>query len=180
MSTKTSKKTEEIKNNLFSSDEKKVLQALEKVKKKGDYTFIEPLLMLAIDNESSEIKRQANEILSSLKISEAENELFRLMKDEKFEEYRPILLSFLWNSGFFPTDRLLTLTNFLLTGDFLTALEALTVIENMESPFDEVQLTESLALTKTHLLKHPDEDTNDLVMSLYDVLSRFQQEEDER
>jgi len=177
MATKTNKKIEEIRTNLFSSDEKIVLKALENVKKKGDYTFIEPLFLLTQNQDNISIKNEATSILQSLKISDAENELFRLMKEEDYYDQRGLFLSYLWNSGFFPTDRILTLTNYLLEGDFLTALEALTVIENMESPFDDEQLIEALGLTKTYLLKNPNAETTDLVISLFEVLSRFQKED---
>lgn len=177
MATKTNTKIEEIRTSLFSSDEKKVLKSLEKVKKKGDHTFIEPLFLLATTHENQDIQNEATNLLQSLKISKAEGELFRLMQEEDYYDQRALLLSYLWNSGFFPTDRILVLTNYLLEGDFLTALESLTVIENMESPFDEEQLTEALGLTKTYLLKNPNAETNDLVISLFEVLSRFQKEE---
>lgn len=176
MAVKTNKRIEKIRTDFFSTDDRMVMKALEKSKSNGNHTLVEPLLILRTTHQDEDIVQLADEILKSFKISNAEDELLRLLDDEKYVNSRHIILSALWNSGFFPSDSLLKITSHLLSSDFFTALEALTVIENMEEPFDEVQLIESLADTKSFMLQNPESAINDLVMELYNILSGFEQE----
>lgn len=176
MSTKTIKKLDQIRKNLFSSKDKVVLQAILDVKKYGDYTFIEPLFLVLSTHEEVEIHFAASELLKSLKVENAEKELLRLLAEDEDQESKKFYLSYLWNSGFYPFDAVHTITKYCVEGDFETILEGITVIENMEGPFNKKEIQEAVKIAKTHLDNNPDEDKKDLVLSLYEVLSKFEKE----
>ena len=173
MSTVANKKLDQIRKNLFSSDDQVVLKAVSDVKEHGDHTFIEPLFLILSTHDDSEVHFEISELLKTLKVENAEKELLRLLAEDSDVFNRKYYLSYLWNSGFFPFDAVHIITKYCLEGDFETILEGITVIENMEAPFNKKQLDEAINITKAHLLANPDEDKKELVLSLYGILSDF-------
>lgn len=131
---------ESIKTDLFSSEEVIVAAALSKAKKHGDHTLIMPLIEVYAEGEDEKIKAQIGSMLGSLKVSGADEPFIDALKDKRFVHIRHELLSFMWNSDLQPVDYISEIATAAIEGDYLTAFEALTLIDTMEGPFPDDQL----------------------------------------
>ncbi|NQX91402.1 MAG: hypothetical protein HRT74_04575 [Flavobacteriales bacterium] len=134
---------ETLLKDLFSADEKLVLRSIERAKKHADVSFIEPLLL--VQKEGSEIVAgKVDEILSEIKMTDAEDALMYALKDDRFKAQQGNILRYLWSSGFEPSHQLATIVNVAIEGDYMTALEGYTLIEQFSGAVDDDQLMQSL------------------------------------
>lgn len=161
----------EIKKDLFSPVEETVLAAVTKAEKYGDATFIEPLLQVYISTEVEEVKEAVSQMLSSLKVSDAEAELVAALENPKFIDYRADILSFIWESGFHPIEHVALFARIATSGSYMETLESLTVIEQFEPPMQEDSLIEALIEVRTYLADKPDPEKKDLLVVMHTVLS---------
>ncbi|NNE55129.1 MAG: hypothetical protein HKN32_03845 [Flavobacteriales bacterium] len=157
---------------LFSSEEKTVLSALGKLKTKGDLTVVEPMLNVYLDSEGK-IREEIHSMLGELKISKAETPILDLALDEKFKAIRADMLYFVWNSGFQPNDRLNDIVTIGLNGDYMTAVESLTVLDTLEGPFEEPDLMEAQLTVKEFMVTHKEDDRMDLASSIFKKLKEL-------
>lgn len=134
---------ETILSDLFSSDEKLVIRAIDRTKKHADESFIEPLLLVHKEG-SEDVKEKVNDILGSLKTSAAEEPLALALNDERFNSQHEDILRFLWSSGFQPVDHLPLVTRSMINGDYMTGVEGMTLIEQIADHIDDDLLMESL------------------------------------
>ena len=169
---KRKKELQEIKNNLLSSQDVLIQEGIKKTRKKGDHTLIHPLLT-AFQNSEGKTKEDLREMLSSLKISAAENELVNALDSEEFDLIKADILSFIWNSGFQPLDHIHDITRIAVNGDYLCALEALTLIENLDGLFQEEFVLESTVEIRNYLNEKPDEDKKPLLVSLLQIIEKL-------
>ncbi len=61
-------------------------------------------------------------------------------------------------------------TRIAVDGDYMEALEALTVIENLEGPFEEHTVLESLLKLKTYLDEDVDEEKKTLISTIQQIV----------
>ena len=170
---KKKKKLKEIKSELLSSQEVLVKNGLKNLQKHGDDTLIHPLLQAYINVENESLKKEIHGILCSLKISLAEEQLVEALSMEEFNTIQGEILSFIWNSGFEPIDHIHTISKVAINGDYMTALEALTLAENIEGVFQEELVLESTVEIRNHLNDHPKDEKNSLLISLLGVLDSY-------
>lgn len=129
---------------LHSGNENKVSAALKALQSIGDVTILKPIaeILLNLDKKSA-TRSEYIEFLSSLKSSDAIEEVMEIVRDDKFASIRQEILGTIWNS---PLDYSYFLPEFVeiaVDGNFMEALECLTIIENMEGPFEERHILES-------------------------------------
>ena len=164
------KQFEEIKTDLFASQDVIVENALKKVEKMGDHSFIHPLLHVLMENENENIQDKISKMLSELKVSKAEDELLSALEDEVFIKIHGQILSFIWNSGFQPADHIATITQVAIQGDYMAALEALTLLDNIDGPFQEEHIMESTIELRNYLMENSDSDKKDLLVAMLNLL----------
>lgn len=176
---KPNKKVKEsILKDLASNDERKVLAALEATSENGDERMILLLLTLYRDADSETAKERVESMLSSLKLSAAEDVLLDALDDEEFTAIHSNILSFLWNSGFQPVDALDLITRRSLEGDYMTAVEGLTLLESINTVPDEESLYQALITIRAFLDAHKESDHElySLALSIFEVLARFEKQ----
>lgn len=140
----------QIKTDLASKDEKKILKAIKSSKTNGDKSLIRPMIEL-YKLEMDAVSREVTELLSSLKDSTVTDEIIAILNDDDFIDQRQIVLSTIWNA---PVDYSYYLAEFVaiaVDGSFLEALECLTIMENMTGPFEERHVLESQLHLKEYL-----------------------------
>jgi len=168
---------EKLKSQLFSSDETAVLSALKTVSQEGSRFMVEPVLELLVRTNSSDVREVVISQLSQLKIGEMEALFVQKIQSEDFKEYRKELVACMWNSGMNPVDHLHVFTKLATEGDYMTALEVLTLIENLEGPFDHESLTDAFSDVSIYVNEAPADDPKlDLIKSIYGILYAFQEE----
>ena len=59
------------------------------------------------------------------------------------------------------------------SGNFMVILEALTVLENLEGPFNDEDLFQGSTLIQEQIYESNDEKTKELLQSMYNVIQEF-------
>lgn len=138
-----SKKSIEIKKDLFAATPELVLKAVHAARKSGDDSLIEPLLQVMLDTDDETVRQSIHQMLSELKISSAEQALLAAAEDDRFLAIRADILSFIWSSGLQPDYALEALSRAAISSDFQVAFEAQTIMDTLEGPFEEEHVMEA-------------------------------------
>lgn len=144
----------------------KVTTALDALQVYGDDSIIESLVQ-AIDKQSDEKSiAEIVEFLSSLKSSSATTHVMNIVRNPAYAHQLNRVLSTIWNSPLDYTPYLAEFVKLAVRNDFLTTLECLTILENLEGPFDEASVLESqLQLKEYHEGLHPKNQQKDQLIS---------------
>lgn len=161
-------KVQKLLTDLRSEDKDKVVRALARVEKEGDYRAIPGMVDAMLNHPDSAVEQKASQLLRQLKSTRAIEPLIAMINDSRTKEVRPILVSAFWESGFDVSEYLLLFVSLAIRDSYFTCLECLTVIENMPPPIPEDDLEEGLEMLK-EALESPSE-KDDLLRSLQDVL----------
>lgn len=136
-------KIKQLIDELTSGNQAKISVSIKALQANGDITILEPMVALLRTDLSAKIKGEVLEFLSSLKDTSAVDEIMRILKDSNYEQVRQQLLSTMWNSPLNYSYYLPEFVEIAVEGDFMEALECLTIIENLEGPFEERHVLES-------------------------------------
>lgn len=174
MTKDTSKKSQLLIEDLFSTKRDTVKAALIKIPTQGNSAMIIPLLKTYISWESDEdIQSGIAKILAQLKTESAVPELVEALDDPEFDSIRALILSSFWHSGIYPINDLNVLVRHAIRGDFFVTLEAITVIENIEAPMDIEMIQDAIFDIDDFLDEHPEEMHSELLVQLKKVLTLF-------
>ena len=124
------------------------------------------LIALLCDAANKDFKE---ETLLTLKKEKAGDLLIDAIKKSDKEEYVHILVSACWESEINFSGNLAYFTELVMHPDYLVSIEAITVIENMEGPFDENDLKNSISQLKQYKTQLTNEQLV-LINDLIDVL----------
>ena len=130
--------------NLNSKDDKKVVAELDRAEKKGDIKWVLPLLQAFRDRKNDEIRERMGDILSTIKLSGAEQIYIEALESGEGENIEADILRFIWSAGFDPSNKLDLVTRIATKGDFRAAMEGLTIIEQCETIEEEHLLLEAI------------------------------------
>src|SRR5574343_279078 len=135
---------------LMSGNEAKASASIKALQANGDSSILEPMAALLMTDLSPKIREEIVEFLCSLKDSSAVDEMMRLVNDSDYLPIRQQLLSTIWNSKLDYTYFLPDFVEIAVDGDFMEALECLTIIENIAGPVEERHVLEA----KLHLREY--------------------------
>jgi hypothetical protein len=102
---------------------------------------------------------------NNLSASDAQETMIQILMDPENYSIRQALLSTIWNSRLDYSSFLAEFVEMAVEGDFLEALECLTIIENLEGPFEESDILESQLHLKEYLESGSKNDQKDLLIS---------------
>lgn len=172
MTNQNTKKGTALIAELFSTDPAKVMSALEKIPEKGDHTMVVPLLKTyRVWENEDEIRKQIAKIMYELKTETAIPELIAALDDPDFEDYRAFLISIFWNAGIFPVTHIDVLVRHAIKGDYMVALEVLTVVENIEAKMEPEMLQDAMFDIDEHIEMYPDDAHIELLEELKQILT---------
>ena len=149
----TSKKVQKIIEDLQSRDERKVIGALKKVPHDGNNEVILPMLQLLATSPSSDIQLLLEKSLYNLKDQSCIGPLIDALNEKELIPIRAEILTCIWQSGLDASEDLEFLIQLAIDGDFMTAVEVMTIIDNMEG-FPDEPLTNSIKLMDNALDAH--------------------------
>lgn len=161
-----------LKKDLFATSEEIVMKALKKLKTSGDRSVIEPMIQV-YSKSTGKIQTELKQMLSELKVSEADDILLNAALEDKYQSIRADLLSFVWNGGFQCNHRLKDIAWIGLNGDYMTTLESLTLLDTLDGPFEEADLMEAQIMIKEFLIANKEDERVDLVTSIHETLRGF-------
>jgi hypothetical protein len=136
------KKLKAILDDLSSGDSKKMLKALKSLETHGEASVIPALVDCLLANPDPVVEKEVLEFLSSLKDSSAAVEMMDVIADPTYLPIRQKLLTTIWNTKVDFSDYIDEFVEIAVDGDFMEALDCLTIIENLEGPFMEENILE--------------------------------------
>lgn len=143
---------------LESSENKKVSQAIKSLEKYGDASVIRPLCEMLLKGLPEKQEGAIVELLSSIKDTSVVVEMMEVIEEKKFLPVRQKLLSAIWNMKVDFSGYIDEFVGIAVQGDFMEALDCLTIIENLEGPFLEEDILESQLHLKNFLESKEEKD----------------------
>ena len=141
MEKKNNRLTNIIKD-LASNEEKKVLTAIKQLRKHGKREALIPLIEVLASSANEDIKTQILSLLIDLKDQSVVEDLILAIENDQFAELRPTLISILWQSNLNASEYLSSLINQAIHGDYMTAVEVMTVVDSFDDTFHEADVEE--------------------------------------
>jgi hypothetical protein len=136
---------------LISGDDNKAIAALKSLEANGDVSILPVLAVLLKTDLSDKLRLEILEFMNGLKETSAIPVFMELLRDEDNLSIRQELLTVAWSAKLDFTPYLSDFVSIATEGDFMEALECITVIENMEGPFSEQQILESQLFLKEYI-----------------------------
>ena len=127
----------ELRIQLMSSDESIALNAIEQLKINGKASAISPLLEVLASSSHESMKKEAREMLSAMRVKNAEEELVQALFEEKFKSIQVEILLFLWSNGFSAAGQLHVLVEVAVKNGLQGMLELLSILEVEEGVYSE-------------------------------------------
>lgn len=168
---KDSKIIQQLKSELTATDETKLLKTLEKVKSKGNDQMIEPILNLFSSTTHNSVKGAVKGLLNELKTIDGTIFLIERLKSSN-NELKEVILGALWSAGLNPIEYLPEIVEVACNGNYMVAFEAVTVLENLEGPFDEEKISESKLIINDYFAE-PKEETKQLVSVILGLINEM-------
>ncbi len=137
---KKSNQLNNIISDLSSSNEKKVFTALKQLRKHGKKEAILPLINTLHITKNEEVKNQITSLLFDLKDQSVIEELIKAIKDDKYTEEKPVLISIFWQSSLEASEHIATFVKEAIKGDYMVGIEVLSVIDNYDATFQETEI----------------------------------------
>lgn len=122
--------------NLRSGNPEIVIQSIEELKEKGTAGHFTVLMNLLHETSHSEIKKKIISLFAELKSTDTVPLLMSSIQNKEYSEERKDLVSCCWQNGMNYSSYLPVFVDLVINEEFPTALEALTVIENMYGKID--------------------------------------------
>ena len=166
---KLSKEQQEVIAQLYSSSDSKVLKAIDDLRELGNENTLPPLLNLLKTTESETVREEIFRYLNELKSQKGLHYIIEAIEDESFAIFKGELIQSLWESGAECKPYLTQMVRIAQEEDFMVALEAVTVIEAMNPPFDPTLLNQLADQTEASMALE-DGIKSDLLKSLVTLL----------
>mgnify|MGYP001197470050 CR=1 FL=1 len=162
----------QIKADLASDNSSIVSKALIKTKAKGNEELITPLVGLYKTTKDIKLKKEVKNIFSELKNKDCVDFLLPHLKEDN-DEVKELILFSMWSSGIDMTDYIVELIEHSCDGGFMVILEALTVLENLEGPFNDEVLFQGSTIIQEKLYESEDDKKKELLQSMSNVIQAF-------
>ncbi|NNC84004.1 MAG: hypothetical protein HKN79_10540 [Flavobacteriales bacterium] len=173
MAEKKSKTLKQAILDLFDKDDSKVMKALKTITKSGTADEIPALMDVYVKAEEGPIKEELTKMLSSMKLEGGDVALVGLLREERFKEHHPFILTSIWNSGYQPVEHLDVIVNAGLRGDYMTAFEVLTILENLEPPFDMDVIAVASLNVDDYLEEKEQDERTPIILQIKEVLDQY-------
>ncbi|MFA5574255.1 MAG: hypothetical protein WC994_04290 [Brumimicrobium sp.] len=173
-------KTKAIINDLLFGDEEKALKAINEIKAEGDDNLILPLIELWNDTDSPKIEDAILELISDIKSTTSSEKVMEALTNPKFEKLHLPLLTTIWNSDVDYSEYLTDFVSIATQKDFMNTLECLTIIENLNGPFEEHHILDSQIILREYAEKHQNTKDVDpkklqLLQEISEILIQFEE-----
>lgn len=136
---------------LYSNNPQKSIEAIDEIAANGNCSYLPMLIDTLLNNENIEIKHKITTLLSEIKHKDAVNELIKAIENPKYLPIQETLTRVCWENGLDYSPHLSTFVKLLINGEYMTAFEAFTVIENTEEKITEASMNEYLQQLRSAL-----------------------------
>lgn len=147
---KTTLKIAKLLSDVQSGVPAKVKTALDALQVSGNDSVIEPLIQAIKLQTEEESIAEIIEFLCSLKSTSASKEVMACLNNPELADMKIQILSTIWNSPLDYSEYVAEFVSMAVEGDFLVVFECLTILENLNGPFEEADILESQLLLKAY------------------------------
>lgn len=145
------KKIQQLLADIQSENPTKAVKAIRALEAYGNNSALDPLMKFWKNVTDSEIDSALAEFFAALKDTDSRHEIMVVLLNDEDEAFRIKLLTSVWNSKVDFSDYLAQFVRLAAEGGFMETLECLTVIENLDGPFEEEQFFEAQIALKHYL-----------------------------
>jgi hypothetical protein len=140
---KPKKKTDtELLKRLWSDDSGKALSALRELRMVGHCDYLPELLRLLNETRNEEVRKELALFLCDIRDRGCIPYIIDSLKDDQYKQVKNIIVSSCWQSRLNYSNHIDTFIQIFIREDYLTALEAFTVIEESMLDIPEEKITE--------------------------------------
>ncbi len=150
-SQKKTKKVTELINALLKNESKIQIQAIKDLKIHGNETAIEPLVKLYVESNNNVVKSEITDLLNTVKSNNVQGAVIDCLMNPDYESAYQMILSSIWNSNLDYSDYLNEIVETAVNGDFMLAMECLTIFENMDIVLSEEKVMPALVTINQYL-----------------------------
>ncbi len=171
---------QEILKQLSSNDIDIVKGAIEQIKQEGDISISSELLDILLQSQDPNIITNLTALLSDIKESDFKTVLMDKLINASNESGKSNLLRICWESAIDFSEYLDVFVDMLLQSDFITALEASTVIENLHGNIPEEKIHLAIQRLKAEKNENNAFLLEDTIPHLEEMLRKKEEEEEEK
>jgi len=136
---------------LRSSNRSAILGTLKELRSEGDISVLPELFNLMLVQENEEILGEIAALLNDLKDKEAAEILAEAIANPEYEKIQTALVAACWQNGLSYGNYITTFVDVVVAGDYSTAVEAFTVIEEAVGDLEQGQRVELVSSLKSKL-----------------------------
>lgn len=159
------KKLAAVIEDLQSSEEVLVMDAVERLKKVGDASAVPFLVDAHFRFDSEQVRAACQKVLFSINDPEAVQHLLQAAMDRSSDEERALITSAIWEAGLDAQPYLETMMELVKYAGYRTNMEIMTILDNMSTPSEE-RIKNALAKLK-EVLESGDKDS----LPLYETMA---------
>ncbi len=147
-----SKHNQQLIRNLFSNREEVVLSVIKEMRNSGNPRLVSAVLTLYLQTDSERISQAIIALIRDMKNQSAVHQLFPMLQDIPNMKKKQSLVAACWQSGLDFSEHLQAFLHIFLEDDYMTALEAFSVIENSLTFLRDKQSVEgNISFLKEHI-----------------------------
>ena len=165
-----STEVKKILKDFSATDPKVVIEAIKKNRQVGNGKTFKALLGVLKNTDEPLVETEIIQFLFDLKDEDSVPVLIKAIQDAEMSYYHSFLVSSFWQSAIDGSDYLNVFIEVAIKGEYMTALEALTVVENFDAAFSQSDLQEYEADIIEAIEQEQNEDKKALLVSLGDVI----------
>jgi hypothetical protein len=175
--TNPNQKINQLLIDLKSDSEAKITSAIFELASIGDVSVIPSLFDSLKQMIGTNHHKQLTKLLSDIQISGASEAFIQVVRNEEDSAALKMFLPILWESKLDFSNYLADFVEISVSGDYLIALDCLTIIENIPCPFSESQLLESQLHLKEFIENKVD--TDERKMQILSEIALFIKDQNE-
>ena len=163
--TKKNTRLTNIIKDLSSTDENKIFTALKQLRSHGKKEAVQPLIELLASNNNEEIKSEITNLLFDLKDQSVVEELIAVIDSNNYQSEMATLISIFWQSSLDSSENITSIVKQAIKGDYLVAIEVLSVIDNYDTTFQESEI-EDLKFDLDEAIEEDDSEKRNLLITI--------------
>lgn len=166
----TNKLNQEWINGLHSSNPQAVINAVEQIAEKGNSHYFAELIQVLQNNHNQEVQQRITKLLCEIKHTDIIPHLIDAIQNEQLTDIREKLVASCWENGLDFCPHIDVFTTLVIgSTDYMVALEAFTVVENMEGDIAD-QIKQAQVLKVQAAISNATEDRKPFLKALVNII----------
>ena len=168
-----SKEIKQIKTALVSSNKEQVLEGIKLNRTNGNRATFELMLKCLKDTDEPDVEAAIIQFLNDLKDESSVEPLIEALNDEEMSYYHSFLIAAFWQSRIDGSEYLDLFVKKAIEGEYMSTLEALTVIENFDTSYPTDLLMDLEADLFEAIESEESDEKRSLLESLKEVVAKL-------